>query len=134
MRQTRLDALPRVLIEKEPGSAGKAMIAAYSRALSSFARVEGIAPSGDKQTRAEIWSLLAEQGRVTLLDGDWVLDFLEELEEFPMGNHDDQVDAVSLAAGWLTGRRVSRRKKNVPVARAVLPSSRISSRPLARLR
>ena len=134
MRQTRVDALPRVLIEKEPGSAGKAMIAAYSRALSGFARVEGVAPSGDKQTRAEIWSLLAEQGRVTVLDGDWIPDFLEELEEFPMGNHDDQVDAVSLAAGWLTGRRVSRRRKSVPTSRPALPSSRVSSRPLARLR
>jgi predicted phage terminase large subunit-like protein len=134
MRQTRVDALPRVLIEKEPGSAGKAMIAAYSRALSGFARVEGVAPSGDKQTRAEIWSLLAEQGRVTVLDGDWIPDFLEELEEFPMGNHDDQVDAVSLAAGWLTGRRVSRRRKSIPTSRPALPSSRVSSRPLARLR
>lgn len=135
MRQTRIDAMPRILMEKEPGSAGKSLVAAYGRALSGLSRVEGISPSGDKQTRAEIWSLLAEQGRVTLLAGDWIPEFLEELEEFPMGAHDDQVDAVSLAAAWLTGRRSSRKRRKLLQAQtAQLPSSRIAERPLARLR
>lgn len=134
LRHTKLDGLPRVLIEKEPGSAGKSLISAYSRAMSGLARVEGIAPSGDKQTRAEIWSLLGEQGRVTLLEGDWIPDFLTELEEFPMGAHDDQVDAVSLAAGWLTGRRTSGRRRRVAQATALLPASTLSGRSIARLR
>jgi hypothetical protein len=34
---------------------------------------------------------------------------LDEVDEFPLGGHDDQVDAVSLAAGWLTGRSAGRR-------------------------
>jgi predicted phage terminase large subunit-like protein len=134
LRQTKLDGLPRVLIEKEPGSAGKSLISAYSRAMSGLARVEGIAPSGDKQTRAEIWSLLGEQGRVTLLEGDWIPDFLTELEEFPMGAHDDQIDAVSLGAGWLTGRRTSSRRRRVAQATALLPATTLSGRSIARLR
>jgi predicted phage terminase large subunit-like protein len=122
------------LIEREPGSAGKSLVAAYARALSGLSRVEGVAPSGDKQTRAEIWSLLGEQGRVTLLGGDWVQDFLAELEEFPMGAHDDQVDAVSLASGWLTGKRAAKRKRKIATPQMTLPSSRIAARPIARLR
>jgi predicted phage terminase large subunit-like protein len=134
LRQTRVDALPRVLLEKEPGSAGKSLVAAYARALQGMCRLEGIAPSGDKQTRAEIWSLLGEQGRVTLLEGDWVPDFYEELDEFPMGAHDDQVDAVSLAAGWLTGRRAKRQRRKVTSANVQLPATRMTNRPIARLR
>lgn len=134
LRYTKLDGLPRVLIEREPGSAGKSLISAYSRALSGLARVEGISPTGDKQTRAEIWSLLGEQGRVTLLSHEWNQDFLAELEEFPMGAHDDQVDAVSLAASWLTGRRGGRRKKMAVNPKVALPTSRITARPIARLR
>jgi predicted phage terminase large subunit-like protein len=134
LRQTKLDGLPRVLIEKEPGSAGKSLISAYGRTFAGLARIEGIAPSGDKQTRAEIWSLLAEQGRVTLLEGDWIPDFLTELEEFPLGAHDDQIDAVSLASGWLTGRRSGRRHKRVPPANFSLPETKISRRSIARLR
>lgn len=134
LRHTKVDALPRVLIEKEPGSAGKSLISAYGRAMSGLARVEGIAPSGDKQTRAEVWSLLAEQGRITVLEGDWIPDFYNELEEFPMGAHDDQIDAVSLAAAWLTGRRAARRRQKVPASKLQLGKTRISSKPIARLR
>lgn len=134
IRQTKIDGLPRILIEREPGSAGKSLVSSYSRAMQGLTRVEGIAPSGDKQTRAEIWSLLAEQGRVTMLSGDWNQDFLGELEEFPLGAHDDQVDSVSLASSWLTGKRAARRKKRVAKQMPELPPSKISSRPIARLR
>lgn len=134
LRQTKVDGLPKVLIEREPGSAGKSLISSYARVLAGLTRVEGIAPSGDKQTRAEIWSLLAEQGRVTILEGDWIPDFLEELEEFPMGNHDDQIDAVSLAASWLTGRRAARRRSKPIQTNFTIPTPKALSRPIARLR
>jgi predicted phage terminase large subunit-like protein len=134
LRQTKLDGLPKILIEREPGSAGKSLISSYARTFSGIARVEGIAPTGDKQTRAEIWSLLAEQGRVTLLEGDWIPDFLEEIEEFPMGNHDDQIDAVSLAAGFLTGRRAARRRAKILQSSFQIPTPKSMARPVARLR
>jgi len=123
IRYAKLDGLPRILMEREPGSAGKSMVAAYSRALSGLARMEGVAPTGDKQTRAEVWSLLAEQKRVTLLEGVWVPDFLEELEEFPLGAHDDQVDAISTAAGWLTGKRAARRRVKFKQSQVRMPVS-----------
>ena len=44
----------------------------------------------------------AEQGKVALVRGAWVPDFLSESEAFPQGGHDDQVDAVSVAVALLT--------------------------------
>jgi predicted phage terminase large subunit-like protein len=110
VEMARTDRLPKMLIEQEPGSSGKALVAAYGRALSGVTRVEGIAPTGPKDVRAELWASLAEQGRVTLLAGDWNNNLLDELDEFPNGAHDDQVDAISLAAAALTGRRSTGRR------------------------
>ena len=45
----------------------------------------------------------AEQGNVQLARATWNLAFLDECEEFPLGTHDDQVDAVSSAVNWLRG-------------------------------
>ena len=46
----------------------------------------------------------AEGGTVKLLRGAWNKEFLDEIELFPFGSHDDQVDAASLALAKL-GRR-----------------------------
>jgi predicted phage terminase large subunit-like protein len=113
----REDRLPRVLVEQEPGSSGKAQVAQYARALAGVSRVDGLAPTGPKQVRAEVWASLAEQGRVSVLAGDWVSGFLDEVDEFPLGSHDDQVDAVSLAAGWWSGRSKGGRTAWQPGAR-----------------
>jgi predicted phage terminase large subunit-like protein len=37
----------------------------------------------------------AEAGNIALAPGDWNEDFLAEIELFPIGFHDDQVDALS---------------------------------------
>lgn len=61
----------------------------------------------DKFTRALVWANLAEAGKVYLIRGPWIYDFLEEVCRFTGKNdkHDDQVDAVSLAVGMLAKRR-----------------------------
>ncbi len=109
LEMCREDRLARTVMEQEPGSSGKGLVSAYNRAARGVCRVDGVAPTGSKLVRAEVWSSLAEQGRVSLLAGDWIPSFLDEVDEFPLGGHDDQVDAVSLAAGWLTGRSAGRR-------------------------
>ena len=48
--------------------------------------------SGDKETRAE--PLASQNGNVLLLEGEWNDRFLDELEGFPLAQHDDQVDAA----------------------------------------
>ena len=113
----REDGLPRTLVEQEPGSSGKALVESFRRAAAGVTRVDGQAPTGPKQARAEVWASLAEQGRVSLLSGAWVTAFLDECDEFPLGAHDDQVDAVSLAVAALSGRRGSGRRARQPEAR-----------------
>ena len=51
---------------------------------------------GDKESKARMWTPIAEAGLITLLeDGSgWTRDFLREMEQFPRGKHDDQVDAM----------------------------------------
>jgi predicted phage terminase large subunit-like protein len=113
------DGLPRTVVEQEPGSAGKSLVESFARALAPRVRVEGVRPTGPKETRAELWASLAEQGRVQILAGDWTAEFLDEVSEFPNSSHDDQVDAVSLAASVLLGRRGPMRRPQQP--RGVLP-------------
>jgi predicted phage terminase large subunit-like protein len=56
----------------------------------------------DKLTRALAWLNLAEAGKVFLVRGPWIQDFIDEICRFPSGKHDDQVDAVSIAVSMLT--------------------------------
>lgn len=59
--------------------------------------LKGIRAQGDKLTHALPWIALAEEGRVLLVRGPWNKEFIEEAAAFPVGTHDDQIDAVSLA-------------------------------------
>jgi len=52
---------------------------------------------GDKVTRATPWLEMAEAGLVYAVAGAWNNDFFNELENFPHGAHDDQIDAISVA-------------------------------------
>jgi predicted phage terminase large subunit-like protein len=67
--------------------------------------IQAIAVDTDKFTRALAWAALAEEGRVRLVEGTWIDDFVNEICAFPDGEHDDQVDAVSLAVRMLRRRR-----------------------------
>jgi len=60
--------------------------------------------TADKVLRAGPWAALAQGGRFRLLAGPWVEPFLAELLPFPLGPHDDQVDAVSGAHAFLAAR------------------------------
>ena len=64
-----------------------------------------IRADGDKVVRANAWSGLAEAGKVILVRGGWIDEFVEEVSSFPHGKHDDQVDAVSLAVRMLATRK-----------------------------
>lgn len=51
---------------------------------------------GGKLVRAQNWLALVEAKKVYLVQAPWVRAFLEEVEVFPDGDHDDQVDSVSI--------------------------------------
>ena len=67
--------------------------------------IRGVRSVGDKVVRANAWSARAEAGKVALLRGAWNGLFVQEACNFPVGRHDDRVDAVSGAVAMLaTGR------------------------------
>ena len=95
--------------EQEPGSAGKTLTAAYARTI--FAgydyRAVPAATKGSKMECANPFAAACERGDVYLIRGDWNRAYLDELCEFPLGKHDDQVDSSSLTYNQLTLDRAS---------------------------
>ncbi len=57
---------------------------------------------GDKATRAAAWLNLAAEGKLRLVRAGWNKEFIDECCVFPLGTHDDQVDAVSIAVAMHT--------------------------------
>jgi predicted phage terminase large subunit-like protein len=86
--------LTTVAFMQDPGSAGKGEAQAMARVLDGF-HVRFATATGDKETRAKPISAQAEAGNVKIVRAPWNDDFLRELENFPMGRHDDCVDALS---------------------------------------
>lgn len=91
-----------IIIEQDPGSSGVADADNYIRLLAGF-NVRKRSPTKDKLTRAKPVSAQCEAGNVKLLQGNWNDEFLTELESFPEGNHDDQVDVLSGAFNEMAG-------------------------------
>jgi len=81
-------------LEQEPGSSGKADVQSHIANLSGFS-ARAYRPSVDKIQRASPFSAQCEAGNVLIFKGPWNNDFLDELESFPEGKKDDQVDACS---------------------------------------
>lgn len=92
-----------IFIEQEPGAAGKSLIDHYQREVLRGFPCYGMPATGDKVVRANPLASAAEAGNVQLAQGMWISDFLDEVELFPDGEHDDLVDAVSGALAQLTG-------------------------------
>ncbi|MCC3304916.1 phage terminase large subunit [Sneathiella sp. HT1-7] len=90
-----------IALPQDPGQAGKAQVQALVRLLAGF-RIKSQPVTGSKVVRAMPFSSQAEAGNVRLVAGPWNADFLNELENFPTGRHDDQVDAVCEAFHALT--------------------------------
>ena len=89
-----------IRLPQDPGQAGKAQAATYVRKLAGY-DVKAAPVTGDKVSRAGPASAQAEAGNIRLLRGDWNDDFLDELEAFPAGRHDDWVDALADAINEL---------------------------------
>lgn len=90
------DGLPVQHMEKEAGNAGLTQALTVGSELERLGiTVKPIHSSGRKEIRAEILANAAQQGRVWMRRAEWNEDWFDELEEFPTGAHDDQVDAVA---------------------------------------
>lgn len=81
-------------LPQDPGAAGKAQAQRQVSLLSGYiAKSERM--TGDKVTRAAAFAAQVEAGNVVLLRGSWNDEFINELGDFPLGKHDDQVDAAA---------------------------------------
>jgi predicted phage terminase large subunit-like protein len=86
----------KVGMEEEGGASGKSLVDHYRRSVLVGYNFHSVRPTGDKVVRAMPLAAAAEAGNVSILEGVWNKDFLDEVESFGYDcPHDDQVDAAS---------------------------------------
>jgi len=96
IRQTAmLDGNIPIYIEQEPGASGVQAIDHYRREVLKGFDFHEDKKSTNKELRARPVSACAEAGNLKIVKSFWNKDFLDEIEMFPNGLHDDQVDALS---------------------------------------
>jgi predicted phage terminase large subunit-like protein len=105
VRQTaELDGREVVIgMEQESGASGKAVISDYRRTLAGWV-FQPRQPFADKVTRAAPFASYAEGSGVRLVRAPWNAQFLQEFEQFPLGEHDDVVDSTVWSFFLLTGK------------------------------
>jgi predicted phage terminase large subunit-like protein len=86
----------RVRGPQDPGQAGKAQALDFTTMLEGWA-VKFTPVTGEKDVRAMPLAAQMEAGRVMMVKAPWNDTFVAELQMFPAGRHDDQVDAASEA-------------------------------------
>jgi predicted phage terminase large subunit-like protein len=84
----------RIMSQQDPGSAGVGEAEHFIRMLQGFVVKTETMPK-DKVTRAKPVSAQAEAGNIRVLRAPWNDAFFQELENFPDGAHDDQIDVLS---------------------------------------
>lgn len=95
-----------VRMEQEPGSSGKAIIDSYKRHVLPGFNFDGVKTTGSKSARASALATYAKKDQLVLMVREqWCRAFLDEVEAFPNGAHDDQVDAVAGAFNYLNFTR-----------------------------
>jgi predicted phage terminase large subunit-like protein len=95
-----------IFMEQEPGASGKNLIDYYTRQVLPGYTFRGDKPTRHKEVRADPVSSQAEAGNLYLVRGPWLGEFLDEIEAFPLGSHDDQTDSLSGAFAQLNSQRM----------------------------
>ena len=98
------NVLNRLVEDKANGSA---IIDALNRKVVGGIKEEPAA--GSKESRLEAVSPIFRAGQVYLPDksiAPWIVEYIEEIVNFPRAAHDDQVDTTSMALNNLAGARV----------------------------
>jgi predicted phage terminase large subunit-like protein len=99
-----------IIVEQEPGSAGKAAIwGAKTRVLFGH-NVVGMRKTGPKESYWKPLSSIASAGNVCLVRGAWNEALIRELKDLP-GAHDDQADAVAQAFAHLVDEKAFQRAR-----------------------
>ena len=85
----------RIRMEQEPGSSGVDVIDHYARNVLTGYDFRPDKVTGNKELRAGPMAAAMECGNLWFARGHWNRELESELLEFPLGAHDDQVDACS---------------------------------------
>ena len=101
-------------LPQDPGQAGRAQIRYLTSRLAGY-RVISSPETGAKETRAMPAASQVNAGNMSARRAPWNRAFLEELQDFPDGTKDDQVDAFSRAMSMLTETSAPSRRANVPI-------------------
>ncbi|MGD9212415.1 MAG: phage terminase large subunit [Desulfobacteraceae bacterium] len=91
----------KIRMEQEPGSSGVKAIDDYKRRVLMGYDFVGVSSTGSKEVRANPVASQAQAGNIKIVRASWNSAFLNEVELFPTGAHDDQVDALSGALSEL---------------------------------
>lgn len=81
-------------VEQEGGGGGKESAENTVKMLQGF-RVRIIIPKGDKELRADPFSVQVNNGALSIVLAEWNKAFLEEMAYFPNSTFKDQIDACS---------------------------------------
>lgn len=85
-----------IRMEQEPGSSGAAVVDHYARNVLQGYNFLGVPTTGSKVERARNASAAAEGGKIFICHTCRnMLPFMDELDLFPYGLHDDTVDGLS---------------------------------------
>jgi len=98
-----------IRMEQEPGSSGASIVDHYRRNIIPGKNFDGVRATGSKAQRAQPLSAAFEAGKVHLLKGDWNEPLIRQLCAFPLGEHDDMVDACAIAYNTLADRTTAER-------------------------
>lgn len=88
----------KIVLPQDPGQAGKDQSGHMARLLAGYV-IRPVRERKSKEERVnltdESFAAQAEAGNVKIIQGPWNAALLDELEVFPNGTHDDQVDALA---------------------------------------
>ena len=88
-------------MEQEGGQSGLEQAQSYAGSVFKGFKFKAYRTTGSKENRAELFSSAAENGLICILVAQWNIDLLNEFSMFPLGAHDDIVDACCGAYNML---------------------------------
>ena len=82
-----------IRLPQDAGQAGKSQVKSYAALLAGW-NLSIERETGSKEVRAASFAAQCEAGNVKLVAGPWHQAFFDEIANFPLSPHDDQVDAA----------------------------------------
>ena len=105
----------KIMLPRDPAQAGQDQADSYVQLLAGY-RVETVRQTRSKEIRADAVASQVNIGRVGMMRASWNAVLIDELGAFPLGQHDDQVDALSLTFSHLTAEAARRARFRAPAS------------------